>query len=325
MNNLKAFAVVLLATVGVGFVACAAPDKNITTAADDGVETAPPAQPATKNAKGGRNSALDEVGEVSRLIVYKTVGDRKLELHIFEPAGFKVADHRTCFVVIHGGGWVFGKAKTVYSFADHFEKLGCVGVSVEYRTIAKEKNPANTNTVFDCVKDARSAIRYLRQHATELGIDPQKIIVSGTSAGGHLAASTALCDGIDETGDDLKISSVPNALVLYFPVIDTSTNGYGNAKCGEKWQELSPLLRVKPGLPPTLVFHGTNDTICPFEGSQAFTDAMQKAGNRCELIPHEGGRHGYLEPSRSMESFNEAMKQTEDFLISLKLVDRPAK
>jgi acetyl esterase/lipase len=264
-------------------------------------------------------SRLGEVGEPTRRVVYKTIGDRKLELHIFEPLGQKPSDHRTCFVAIHGGGWVGGQPSRFYPFAAHFAKLGCVGVSVQYRLV----NKTTDSTVFDCVKDGRSAIRYLRQHADELGIDPQKIIVSGGSAGGHVAAATALFEGIDEPGDDVKISCVPNALVLYFPVIDTSKEGYGNAKCGERWQEISPLHRVKAGAPPTLILHGTADITTPFKGAKAFEEAMHKAGNRCELIAHEGGKHGYLLANLTL--FNQAMQQTEAFLQSLKLLDPAGK
>lgn len=315
MKHLKILALILTALLGAGIV--------VNAAADGGN---PAAHPAKKKSMTSKLAQSLEVGEPTRRLTYKTVGDRKLELHLFEPAGFKPSDRRTCFVAIHGGGWVGGTVESFYPFAAHFAKLGCVGVSVEYRLIAKGKGESNGSTVYDCVKDGRSAIRYLRQHAAELGIDPQKIIVSGGSAGGHVAASTALCEGIDEVGDDLKISSVPNAFVLYFPVIDTSTEGYGNAKCGEKWQELSPLHRVKPGLPPTLVLHGTADTVCPFKGAQAFDEAMHQAGNRCELIAYEGGKHGYLMPSRGgTEMFEAAMKQTEDFLKSLKLLNGAVK
>src|SRR5439155_382516 len=128
-------------------------------------------------------------------------------------------------------------------------------------------------TVFDCVKDARSAVRYVRAHAGELGIDPQNIIVSGGSAGGHLAVATAIFSGVDEVGEDTSVSPVPNALVLLFPVIDTSKEGYGNAKIGERWKELSPAHNVRSGLPPTIIFHGTGDTTCPFKGAQMFHDA----------------------------------------------------
>ena len=70
----------------------------------------------------------------------------------------------------------------------------------------------------------------------------------------------------------------------HFPVIDTSQDGYGIAKIGARWREISPLHRVHPGVPPTILFHGTDDTVTPFAGAEAFRDAMLKAGNRCELV-----------------------------------------
>jgi acetyl esterase len=285
----------------------------------DGSRIVSPARPAKKKGLPAELTRLGAVGEPTRRVVFKTIGERKLELHIFEPAGHKSLDRRTCFVTFHGGGWVGGVPARFYHFAVHFAKLGCVGISVEYRLV----NQTSGTTVFDCVKDGRSAIRYLRQHAWELGIDSQKIVVSGGSAGGHVAAGTALFDGVDEAGEDAKISCAPNALVLYFPVIDTSTNGYGNAKCGEHWQEISPLHHVKAGLPPTLILHGTADTTTPFGGAKAFDEAMRQAGNRCELIPHAGGKHGYL--LATPELFQQAMQQTEVFLKSLKLLGSAAK
>ena len=251
----------------------------------------------------------------TRVVEYKTAGGQKLTLDIFEPAGHKPTDHRPCFVTIHGGGWVHGSAKSFACFAQDFAKRGYVGISVEYRLL--DKNGGGTNTVFDCVKDGRSAIRYIRSHAAELGIDPKKIAVSGGSAGGQVAAGTALFDGTDEAGEDTGVSCVPDALVLYFPVIDTSTEGYGNAKCGDRWQEISPLLRVKAGLPPTIIFHGTADRITPFKGAQAFVEAMKKAGNRCEFVVNEGGAHGYLMPMKGVPIFNESMQKTAGFLDSL--------
>src|SRR6185436_1188332 len=132
------------------------------------------------------------------------------------------------------------------------------------------------------------------------------------------AAGTALFAGVDEAGEDAAQSSVPNALVLLYPVIDTSTEGYGNAKCGPQWKEISPLHRVSSGAPPTIVFHGTGDTVTPFKGAKAFHEAMQAAGNRCELVVNEGGVHGYL--MRTEPLYEEAMKKTDEFLTSLGLL-----
>ena len=249
--------------------------------------------------------------EPSRAVVYKKVGDRELHLYVFEPTGYSPTDKRACFITIHGGGWTAGEPRRMYPFADHFAKRGMVGISVEYRLFS----PAKGVTVFDCVKDGRSALRYVRAHAAEFGIDPQKIIVQGGSAGGHLAAGTALFDGVDEAGEDTSVSCVPNAMVLLFPVIDTSTNGYGNAKIGARWREISPLHLVRAGVPPTLLFHDTGDKTTPFQGAKAFHEAMLKAGNRCDFVVHEGGAHGYLMRTRPL--YDEAERKTDEFLASL--------
>ena len=184
---------------------------------------------------------------------YKKIGDRELKLHITKPDDWKATDSRPAIVFFHGGGWTGLSPLRQYPFAEYFTRLGMVSICVEYRLFKK----GSKSTVYDCVRDARSAVRYVRKHAAALGIDPNKIVVNGGSAGGHLAAATELFDGIDAPGDDTKISCKPNALVLYSPVIDTSKEGYGNHKCGKEWRSISPLHQVKPGMPPTIIFtHG---------------------------------------------------------------------
>ncbi len=268
-------------------------------------------------AKTKAPDAVDQLGtnlKPSRILVYKEIADRKLEMHVFEPQGFKAGDKRACYLIIHGGGWTGGAPPRMYPFAAHYAGLGLVGISLQYRL-----HSAKTGvSVFDCVKDARSAMRYIRAHAADLGIDPQKIIVSGGSAGGHLAVATALFDKVNEDTDDLTISATPNALVLLFPVIDTSKDGYGQAKIGERWQELSPAHNVRPGLPPTIIFHGTADTTTPFKGAKVFHEAMLKAGNRCELDINEGGTHGYLMRDKAL--FDDTMLKTDAFLKSIGLL-----
>jgi len=250
----------------------------------------------------------------SKLVVYKKVADRELHLHMSQPDGWKASDKRVCYVTIHGGGWTGMGPERMYPFADHYAKLGLVSFSVQYR-LANAKTGV---TVFDCVKDARSAVRYIRARASEFGIDPDKIIVSGGSAGGHLAASTAMFDAVNEDGEDTKISPTPSALILLFPVIDTSKEGYGNARIGDRWKELSPAHNVRPGLPPTITFHGTGDTTTPFKGAQIFHEAMLKAGNRSELVVNEGGAHGYL--MRTQPLLEECFAKSDAFLTSLKLL-----
>lgn len=271
-----------------------------------------PEAPQPRDAVAGLAAPL----EPSRLTPCKRVGDRDLYLHLFEPSGLKPQDRRAAILFFHGGGWTGGDARRMYPYADHVARQGLLGISVEYRLL----NARAGTTVFDCVRDGRSAVRFVRAHAAELGVDPQKVIVCGASAGGHVAAGTALFDGFDDAHDDLRISSVPNALVLLYPVIDTSKEGYGNSKIGERWREISPVHRVRAGAPPAIIFHGTGDTVTPFAGAKAFQEAMHMAGNRCELDVHEGGKHGYLIYEKAL--YQDTLKKMETFLASAGLISK---
>jgi len=248
--------------------------------------------------------------EPDKKVVYKIVKGRELRLHLFTPDSFRKGERRPCFIAFHGGGWVNGEPRRFYPIVYEFVKRGMIGISAEYRF----RDSAEGTTVFDCVRDGRSVVRYVRQHAKELGVDPRQIIVSGGSAGAHIAAGTALFDTVNEVTDAMDISAMPNVLVLYYPVIDTSPEGYGANKIGEQWRKLSPLHNIKEGLPPTLLFHGTSDKVTPFKGAKNFKDAMIKAGNKCNLILKEGGIHGYMMFEKNY--FEEAISQTITFLES---------
>lgn len=248
----------------------------------------------------------------TRKVTYRKAGSRELVLDIFEPAGLKPGDQRPCLVAYHGGGWTSGGPRSMYAFADHCAKQGMVAISVQYRLF----KPKTEVTVFECVKDARAALRYVRSHAAELGINPNKIIANGSSAGGHLASSTALFDGVDHAREDLSVSCRPDALILFSPVIDTSTEGYGNAKIGERWQELSPAHQVRKGMPPTLLFHSDADTTTPFLGAQKFESAMRAAGNRIELVtPPPGAPHTYM--FKDSVLYADTLKKMDAFVASL--------
>ncbi|AHF90682.1 lipase [Opitutaceae bacterium TAV5] len=280
-------------------------------------------------------AAASAVTPLPREVVYKTAGDVPLHLYIWEPAATMASTATTrarpALLFIHGGGWDHGRPlrKSVVQLAQKFADMGLVTFALQYRLIPGWKDMekqseaekkayggviSDENTVFDSVRDARSAMRYLRLHAAELRIDPDRIAVAGGSAGGHLTAATTLFTGpdIDEPGEDTSVSCAANALVLFNPVIDTSRAGYGNKKIGARWQELSPVDHVRSGLPPVILFHGTADRTAPFAGAQKFHDAMLAAGNTCEFYPHEGGDHGYI--SKAPALLNEGLTRIENFL-----------
>jgi acetyl esterase/lipase len=243
-----------------------------------------------------------------KVITYKKVGDKELTLHLFYPKGYTAADTRPAFVTIHGGGWRGGTPQRFYPYAKAFADQGFVGISVQYRLISQPEV-----TVFDCVKDGRAALRYVRAHAKDLGIDPGKITVSGGSAGGHVAAGTALFDGIDHDDDNLSVSCLPNAMVLLFPVIDTSKEqGYGNGKIGDRWESISPAHQVKDNTPPTLIFHGMKDTVTPYAGAVLFKENMNKHGNICELVSEPNAGHGHINNNKTL--YDNAILKAVEFI-----------
>lgn len=253
-----------------------------------------------------------------KIITYKTLGDIELTLHVFNPQDHKPTDKRTAMVFFFGGGWVGGKQEHFYQQAKSFAAHGAVAISTGYRIFKK-----HNTTPFECVMDGKSAIRWVRRNAAKLGIDPDRIVAAGGSAGGHVAACTGVIEGHEEEGEDLSISSRPNAMILYNPVIDTTEKGYGVNKVGhDRKTEISPCHHVRKGIPPTLIFHGTADTTVPYENVVRFNKLMKEAGNSCSLVSFEGKGHGFFNgsffrPSNTDVDFNITMDKSIGFLATL--------
>jgi acetyl esterase/lipase len=222
----------------------------------------------------------------------------ELRLHLVKPRDWKASDKRACLVIFFGGGWSSGTPAKSITYAKWAAKYGLVGVAPDYRT--RKRFDAKPE---DCVADGRAAVRWVQDHAAELGIDSSKIVVQGSSAGGHVAAWTAIPDPVmPETASDPVPNPVPMGLILLWPVTDTGTNGYGGPKRfgndEARASNLSVTGRMPAKMPPTLVFHGTADKTVKFENSQAFTDKMKANGNSCELVVFPDAPHS---PNSSKE------------------------
>jgi len=247
--------------------------------------------------------------------VFKEIGDVKLRLHIFFPEGHKPADKRPAIVFFFGGGWRNGSPRQFRQHSLYLASRGMVAICAEYRV----RNKHGT-TPFECVADGKSAIRWVRQHAKELGVDPDRIAAGGGSAGGHVAACTARLDKFDEPDEDHNISSRPNALVLFNPVADTTETGWTAAPrlLGDRCRELSPLHHITKDTPPAIIFHGADDRTVPVENVQRFRDKMQELGITCKLVVFEGKGHGFFNYGRDNNvPFKKTVREMDRFLASL--------
>jgi acetyl esterase len=257
-------------------------------------------------------------------VIYKTVNGTELKMDVFEPAGFKATDHRPAIVFFFGGGWVGGSRGQFYQQAKVMADQGMMAFSADYRVGNLHKT-----TPFECVKDGKSAIRWVREHAAELGVDPDRIVAAGGSAGGHVAACTGVIEGHEEAGEKATISSMPNAIILFNPVLDTTAKGYGAKKfTPEQQTDLSPCHHVRKGIVPTIIFHGTADKTVPFENAERFAKLMKEAGNVCVLVPFEAKDHGFFNGSIFRKGNSDAdleltMKHSTEFLKAHRLLIHP--
>jgi len=235
-------------------------------------------------------------------ILYKKTPQEDMYLYLLRPAE-KREEALPAIVYFTGGGWVSGNVEGQIPNAAWFRDHGIIGIDADYRV----KSRHGTSPI-ECIQDAKSAIRYVRSHAKELGVDPNRIIAAGGSAGGHLAACTFL-DGGDAPGEDLRISSKPNALVLHNPVLG---EGFGKEFFAAH-PEFAPILHVTKGWPPTILSNGTKDNTTPFEVAEKFTRLMREAGNVCELIPVKDADHSCDWPV-SNPNFLPTLQRMTDFL-----------
>jgi acetyl esterase len=229
---------------------------------------------------------------------YKTVDGKELQMHVFLPEAYEAGTAFPAFVFIHGGSWQGGDPNWHYPDCTYWASRGMVAVSIAYRL----KDRDHVEVPLECVKDAKSAIRFLRAHADELKIDPDRIVAAGDSAGGQLAAATATITG-EQTNDDLfddSVSCIPNAVILTSPYF----------KCDPS---LSPPFHVKPGLPPFITFLGDQDPAIKVEDLLAFHDSLLAVGVDSEYYVGKGGPHGFC---------NGRNPRNEYFYWSVDLTDR---
>jgi acetyl esterase len=251
--------------------------------------------------------------------VYKTVDTFRLKVDIFYTDQLFERDNNTAIVFFHGGGWAYGTPSEFFSTCERYAKMGIVTFSVDYRlSIDNGVTPSKTISPIECVMDAKSAMRWVRENAGKFHIDKNKIVASGQSAGGHLALCTAMIDDYNEKSDNLSISCRPDALLLFSACVN-AVEGWCDRLLDnrrEKIWSISPFHNVKGGMPPMIEFHGIDDEQVPKWTVQFFASDMKKAGNYFEQIMYEGRKHylGGENPKYSRYYDDDILKIADDFL-----------
>lgn len=262
-------------------------------------------------------ACAEDAAAPTESFVYKVTPQTPLELIVHYPPGWKETDKRPAIVFFFGGGWTNGSPKQFEEDAKHLASRGMVAVRADYRV--KSRQP--TVTPKDCVEDAKSAMRYVRQNAAKLGIDPDRIVASGGSAGGHIAACTTLTPGLDAAGEDATISAKGNAMVLFNPVLDftptTLASRVGNDQAIV--EAISPTRHITKDTPPTLLLYGSADQL-KGQGDE-YLAKSKEVGNRAEMFTAERQKHGFFnkEPWKA-----KTIERVDEFLESIGYLEKRA-
>lgn len=240
--------------------------------------------------------------ESLRNVEYGRVNGTPLLMDASMPTNVKNAP---AVIIVHGGGWVAGDRR--YNVQPLFEPLteaGFAWFSISYRL-------ATDVSLFGAgIDDVAQAIRFIKSHAVEFNIDPDRIALIGESAGGQLAAMAALRGTADTPVRAVVAFYTPTDLVALAKTSAYIPASIRNSVRGTPWEsfllaglaQLSPINSVRRDMPPFLFIHGTADTLVPFTQSRAMCDRMKEAGASCEVYPVDGGGHGILwwESSRQL-------------------------
>jgi acetyl esterase/lipase len=253
--------------------------------------------------------AQEQPKEPVKTFTYKKTKSGDLAIQVHFPPDWKKDDKRPAIVFFFGGGWTSGTVKQFEPQARYFASRGMVTARADYRV--KSRHNVGPDA---CVEDAKSAVRWLRQNAARLGIHPDQIVASGGSAGGHIAACTA-CPGLDADGEDRGISSKPNAMLLFNPVLrfDGEARLMARINNDEKLgKAISPTLHLTKETPPALLFYGDKDGL--LKQGEEYLAKSKQVGHQADVFLAKGVGHGFFNRSPWTEK---TLLRADEFLRSL--------
>jgi len=237
-------------------------------------------------AQGTPTTTATQSAEKVEKYVYKKTPQGELAMYVHLPPDWKAEDKRAVIVFFFGGGWTQGTVEQFRPQATYLAGRGMVAARADYRVKGR-----HNVTPDKCVEDAKSAVRWLRGSAGKLGIDPNRIVASGGSAGGHIAACSFTTRGLEAEGEDQSVSSKPNLLVLFNPVLNCTAlpDRFASAEMAKL---ISPTLNLTKDVPPAILFFGTQDRFLAM--GKEFVGESRKLGTTVELYAADGQGHGFF-------------------------------
>ncbi len=265
-----------------------------------------------------------------QIYTYKQIDGADLNLWVFNPPKHNLSSPKPVIIFFFGGGFRKGTPKQFVKHCEYLSARGMVSIVADYRVSSRHKvNPTH------CLKDAKSAIRWVRNNSKKLGINPNKIVSSGGSAGGFLAAATGTIPNFEEKNESIEISSKPNLMILFNPgLIMAPTKGYKFIEGIEKIMKLlkvdpkdfSPYHLISEKTPATLIFNGDADKTINPQGVILFNSKMKNFGNFCRLYMYKGEDHGFFNYERNLNgSFIDTVNKMDEFLVEMGYLSAPPK
>ena len=248
--------------------------------------------------------------------IYKKASGIELKLWVYPPSQ---QEKKTAVILFFfGGGFRNGSPEQFIAQARYFASRGISAIVVDYRVFSR-----NQVKPIECLADAKDAIQWVRRNAEMLNISPNKIIASGGSAGGYLAAATYFVDR-EITGNVGEIDEKPNALVLFNPAgMDVSKINEASftARFGAAKSECNLIELVGDKAPPTLILHGDKDKIVSISTVRNFTQKMNALGHNCTLVEYIGEPHGFFNYGRLTNGpFYHTIAEADAFLRGIGLL-----
>lgn len=226
---------------------------------------------------------------------------RALRIHVLSPPDGGA--NRPAVVFFFGGGWRIGRIATFANEAHDLVSKGYVAALADYRVMCRDKS-----TIDQSVADAEAAYAWMRRNSAKFGVDPKRIVMAGTSSGGHIALVASLAAPNDQK---------PAAILLYNPATDLMR--FAKPDEQEAARAISPSQLPLGQLPPTAIFHGTADRTVSIEEPRAFCARARSAGAVCQLNEYPGRDHSFfhdktIDPALGFAPYDDTLAKSLIFL-----------